>query len=46
MFGGNWNNGSNAGLWNLNCNNDASNSNTNIGARLAKEIIILQEVTV
>jgi RNA-directed DNA polymerase len=33
--GGNWNNGSNAGLFNLNLNNEASNSNTNIGSRLA-----------
>jgi len=33
--GGNWNNGANAGLFNLNLNNDASNANTNIGSRLA-----------
>lgn len=33
--GGNWNNGSNAGLWYLNGNNGASNSNSNIGARLS-----------
>lgn len=32
--GGNWNNGTNAGLWYSNGNNDASNSNTNIGGRL------------
>jgi hypothetical protein len=31
--GGNWNNGANAGVFNLNLNNDRSNSNTNIGAR-------------
>ena len=31
--GGNWNNGSNAGVFNLNLNNPRSNSNTNIGAR-------------
>ena len=31
--GGNWNNGSNAGVFNLNLNNARSNSNTNIGAR-------------
>ncbi len=30
---GNWNNGANAGVFNLNLNNDRSNSNTNIGAR-------------
>ena len=33
--GGNWNNGSNAGVANLNGNNDLSNSNSNNGARLA-----------
>lgn len=33
--GGNWNNGSKAGLFNLNLNNVASNANTNIGSRLA-----------
>lgn len=32
--GGNWNNGSNAGLFYFNANNDSSNSNSNIGARL------------
>lgn len=31
---GNWNNGSNAGLFYLNSNYDSSNSNTNIGSRL------------
>lgn len=36
-MGGNWNNGANAGLWNVNCNNAASNTNTNIGGRLANE---------
>lgn len=35
--GGNWSNGANAGLFNLNLNNAASNSNTNIGGRLANE---------
>ena len=34
-MGGNWNNGSNAGLANANGNNSLSNSNSNIGARLA-----------
>ena len=33
--GGNWNNGSNAGVFNLNLNNPRSNSNTNIGFRSA-----------
>lgn len=32
--GGNWDNGSNAGLFYLNTNNDSSNSNSNIGSRL------------
>lgn len=31
--GGNWNNAAEAGVFNLNCNNTRSNSNTNIGAR-------------
>lgn len=31
--GGNWNNSASAGVFNLNCNNARSNSNTNIGAR-------------
>jgi hypothetical protein len=35
--GGNWSNGANAGLFNLNVNNAASNSNTNIGGRLAND---------
>lgn len=44
IVGGNWNNGANAGLSAWNSNNDLSNSNSNIGARLAypsdrKEII-------
>lgn len=33
--GGNWNNGAIAGVFNLNLNNDRSNSNANIGARPA-----------
>ena len=32
--GGNWNNGSNAGLLYFNANNTSSNSNSNISARL------------
>jgi hypothetical protein len=35
--GGNWSNGANAGLFYLNVNNAASNSNTNIGGRLAND---------
>lgn len=34
LIGGNWNNGSKAGLGNVNLNNDAGNSNQNIGGRL------------
>lgn len=37
MNGGNWSNGANAGLFYLNVNNDPSNANSNIGARLAME---------
>jgi len=33
--GGNWNNGSNAGVFYLNLNNSRTNVNTNIGGRLA-----------
>jgi len=33
--GGNWNNGTNAGLFNLNGNNPRSNANANIGFRSA-----------
>lgn len=33
--GGNWNNGTNAGLFYLNGNNDRSNTNANIGFRSA-----------
>ena len=35
--GGNWSNGANAGLWYVNCNNSASNVNSNIGSRLASD---------
>jgi hypothetical protein len=31
--GGNWNNGSNAGVWTTNLNNYRSNSNNNVGFR-------------
>jgi hypothetical protein len=33
LRGGNWNNGTNAGAFTLNLNNDPSNTNTNIGFR-------------
>lgn len=33
IVGGNWNNGANAGVFNLNLNNARSNVNSNIGAR-------------
>ena len=36
-YGGNYGNGSNAGLFYLNVNNAASNANTNIGGRLAND---------
>lgn len=35
IAGGNWNNGANAGVFNLNLNNARSNSNSNIGFRSA-----------
>lgn len=35
LLGGNWNNGDNAGPFNWNLNNAASNVNRNNGARLA-----------
>lgn len=35
--GGNWNNGSNAGVFTLNLNNAPSNTNTNIGFRVARD---------
>ena len=33
ISGENWNNGTNAGVWTLNLNNDRDNSNDNIGFR-------------
>lgn len=35
VVGGNWNNGSNAGVFNRNWNNSRSNSNNNVGFRCA-----------
>lgn len=35
IFRGNWNNGVNAGVGNLNSNNVTSNSNQNLGAQLS-----------
>ena len=43
ISGGNWNNTSNAGVWTLNCNNTASNSNNNIGARCDSESPRIQQ---
>jgi formylglycine-generating enzyme required for sulfatase activity len=34
--GGNWNNGTNAGVFAVNGNNDPSNANNNIGFRCAR----------
>lgn len=36
---GNWNNTSNAGVWNVNLNNYRTNSNNNVGLRLAYNFI-------
>ena len=36
-YGGNWDNGANAGLFCANANNAPSNANSNIGARLAND---------
>lgn len=33
ISGGNWNNGTNAGVWALNLNNTRGNSNNNVGGR-------------
>lgn len=43
--GGNWNNGGNAGLFNLNLNNPRSNSNWNIGGRSALHHVTLCAAT-
>ena len=37
LRGGNWNNGSNAGVLTLNLNNAPSNTNTNIGFRVSRD---------
>lgn len=44
IFGGNWNNGTNDGLFYLNCNNDSSNANTNIGSRILYNALIIHIV--
>lgn len=36
LRGSNWNNGVQAGVWNLNLNNEWSNSNVNNGGRAAR----------
>lgn len=41
--GGNWNNGTNAGLLYFNANNTSSNSNSNISARLLSNSIIIAQ---
>ena len=38
--GGNWNNGTNAGVFYLNGNNSRANSNTNIGFRSALALFV------
>lgn len=38
LRGGNWNNGSNAGAFTLNLNNAPTNTNTNIGFRVARSL--------
>jgi hypothetical protein len=38
LFGGNWNNGLQAGSFYWNLNNAASNANRNIGARVANAV--------
>lgn len=38
IFGGNWNNGSNAGVFARNFNNNRSNSNYNVGFRVSDYI--------
>lgn len=40
IVGGNWNNGTNAGLWYWNGNNGASNANSNIGGRICCKILL------
>jgi hypothetical protein len=42
--GGNWNNGSKAGVFQLNLNNERSNSNNNIGFRSALFIFLGQKL--
>ena len=41
--GGNWNNGTNAGVFYLNGNNDRSNTNANIGFRSAPALFVRPE---
>ena len=38
--GGNWNNGVNAGISYLNSNNEATNSNRNIGSQLELRLLV------
>lgn len=41
--GGNWNNGTNNGVFYFNGNNTRTNTNTNIGFRSALRLVIWQE---
>ena len=43
--GGNWNNGTNAGVFSLNANNPRTNVNTNIGGRSALALILSPKPT-
>ena len=38
-FGGNWNSSTYAGIFNLNVNNSATNTNSNIGARISTKYL-------
>jgi hypothetical protein len=44
--GGNWNNGTNSGLFTMNLNNDPTNANTNIGFRCVFRPSRLNDLTV
>lgn len=44
-FGGNWNNGTNAGTFYLNVNYSASNANSNLGTHLTLSSIITSYLT-
>jgi hypothetical protein len=46
IAGGNWNNGADNGVFNLNLNNPRSNSNNNIGFRGSCSALLLRRVMV